>query len=47
MPDTPPLQQHYAPKGFRDRAAHAFVKFLRFFAEVAIPFKHIQLTCRE
>ena len=33
MPDTPPLQQHYAPQGFRDRAAHAFVKFLRFFAD--------------
>ncbi len=33
MPDTPYLQPHYAPQNFRDRAAHAFVKFLRFFAD--------------
>lgn len=33
IPDTPHLQQHYAPQNFRDRAAYAFVKFLRFFAD--------------
>lgn len=33
MPDTPHLQQHYAPQNFRDRVAYAFVKFLRFFAD--------------
>lgn len=30
---TPPLQQHYPPKDFRDRMAYAFVRFLRFFAD--------------
>lgn len=31
MPDI--AQPHYAPENFRDRAAHALVKFLRFFAD--------------
>ncbi len=30
----PPLQKHHAPTCFRDRVAFAFVKFLRFFADV-------------
>uniref|UniRef100_E6QPJ8 Putative oxidase n=1 Tax=mine drainage metagenome TaxID=410659 RepID=E6QPJ8_9ZZZZ len=34
MPVTPPPQRHYAPKDFRDRIAYAFVKFLRFFADI-------------
>ena len=34
MPVTPQPQRHYAPKYFRDRIAYAFVKFLRFFADV-------------
>jgi len=29
-----PLEQHHVPRCFRDRAAFAFVKFLRFFADV-------------
>jgi ubiquinol oxidase len=33
MSDTSSPQPHYAPKVFRDRAAYAFVKFLRFFAD--------------
>lgn len=34
MPNTAAVQQHYAPQNFRDRAAYAFVKFLRFFADI-------------
>ncbi len=34
MSVTPRSERHYAPKGFRDRIAFAFVKFLRFFADV-------------
>ena len=34
MPVTPQPQRHYAPKDFRDRIAYAFVKFLRFFADI-------------
>jgi ubiquinol oxidase len=34
MPVTAPLEQHYAPKGFSDRLAYAFIRFLRFFADV-------------
>lgn len=34
MSVTPPPERHYAPKDFRDRIAYAFVKFLRFFADV-------------
>lgn len=34
MPVTPQPQRHCAPKYFRDRIAYAFVKFLRFFADV-------------
>jgi ubiquinol oxidase len=34
MPNTESVQQHYAPQSFRDRAAYAFVKFLRFFADM-------------
>ncbi|MBW8371571.1 MAG: alternative oxidase [Thiobacillus sp.] len=30
---TPPLVQHHAPQGFRDRIALGFVKFLRVFAD--------------
>ena len=33
MPDTPHRQPHYAAQNLRDRAAYAFVKFLRFFAD--------------
>ena len=33
MSVTPPPRQHHAPRDLRDRAAHAFVKFLRFFAD--------------
>ena len=33
MSVTPPLERHYAPRDFRDRAAYAFVKFLRLFAD--------------
>jgi ubiquinol oxidase len=33
MPIDHPLQHHHAPTCFRDRAAFAFVKFLRFFAD--------------
>ena len=29
-----PLERHYAPRDFSDRAAYAFVGFLRFFADV-------------
>ncbi len=34
MPLDHTLQKHHAPTCFRDRAAFAFVKFLRFFADV-------------
>jgi ubiquinol oxidase len=34
MSDMPPLTSHYAPHGASDRAAYAFVRFLRFFADV-------------
>ena len=30
---TPALERHYAPQDFRDRIAHAFIRFLRFFAD--------------
>lgn len=30
---TRPLERHFAPRDFRDRLAHAFVRFLRFFAD--------------
>jgi len=33
MSVTPPPRQHHAPQDLRDRAAYAFVKFLRFFAD--------------
>ena len=33
MSVTPPPRQHHAPQDLRDRAAFAFVKFLRFFAD--------------
>ena len=33
MSVTPPLEQYYAPRDFRDRVAYGFVKFLRFFAD--------------
>jgi ubiquinol oxidase len=33
MSITPPLEQYYAPRDFRDRVAYGFVKFLRFFAD--------------
>jgi ubiquinol oxidase len=33
MSVTPLSRQHHAPRDFRDRAALAFVKFLRFFAD--------------
>ena len=33
MSITPPLEQCYAPRDFRDRVAYGFVKFLRFFAD--------------
>lgn len=34
MSVTPPLQRHYAPQDFRDRFAYAFVRLLRFFADI-------------
>ena len=33
MPNTAPLERHYAPQDFRDRMAYSLVKFLRFFAD--------------
>lgn len=33
MPNTPFLQPHHQPEGFRDRGARALVKFMRFFAD--------------
>lgn len=33
MSSTPPLEQYYAPRDFRDRIAYGFVRFLRFFAD--------------
>lgn len=33
MSVTPPPRQHHAPQDLRDRAAYAFVRFLRFFAD--------------
>lgn len=33
MSATPALVWHYAPQTFRDRAAFAFIRFLRFFAD--------------
>jgi hypothetical protein len=33
MSDVPPLTSHYLPHDFSDRAAYAFVRFLRFFAD--------------
>lgn len=33
MSATPQLEQHYAPKDYRDRLAYAFIRFLRFFAD--------------
>ena len=30
---SPELDRHYAPKNISDRAAYAFVRFLRFFAD--------------
>ncbi len=33
MSDTPPLEQFYVPRDFRDRVAFGFVKLLRFFAD--------------
>jgi ubiquinol oxidase len=37
MSVTPPREKHYAPRNFRDRAALAFIKLLRFFADVFFP----------
>ena len=34
MPDTPPLSSHHVPQDRSDRAAYAFVRFLRFFADL-------------
>ena len=34
MSVTSPLDRHYAPRDFRDRIAYAFVRFLRFFADI-------------
>jgi ubiquinol oxidase len=34
MSSTAPLERHYCPRSFRDRLAFAFVRFLRFFADV-------------
>jgi ubiquinol oxidase len=34
MSVTPPLERHYAPRDFSDRAAYAFTRSLRFFADV-------------
>jgi ubiquinol oxidase len=33
MSATPPLEQHYAPRDYRDRVAYAFVRSLRFLAD--------------
>ena len=33
MSVTTPLDRHYAPKGFSDRVAYAFTRFLRFLAD--------------
>ena len=34
MSDIEPLERHYKAKGFSDRVAYGFVKFLRFFADI-------------
>lgn len=34
MPDMPPLVSHHVPRDLSDRAALAFVRFLRFFADL-------------
>ncbi len=31
------LTRHHEPRGFRDRVAFGFVKFLRFIADIATP----------
>lgn len=34
MSVTPPLERHYTPKDYRDRIAYAFIKLLRFIADI-------------